>query len=53
MRVYDLGKREECGKFDLSATIMGGEEPECCAFYGERLLFNTNTGNPKIYEIIM
>ena len=53
MRVYDLGKREECGKLDLSATIMDGEEPECCAFYGERLLFNTNTGNPKIYEIII
>lgn len=53
MRIYNLERREEHGKLDLSATIMGSEEPECCAFYGEKLLFNTNTGTPKIYEIIM
>lgn len=53
MRIYDLERHEERGNLDLSEAIMGNEEPECCAFYGERLLFNTNTGTPTIYEIIM
>ena len=53
MRIYDLKKREECGRLDLSKTFMSNEEPECCAFYGGRLIFNTNTSDPKLYEIIL
>lgn len=44
MRVYDLEEKRLCAGLDLEDSAMGREEIECCAFYGDKLLCNTNDG---------
>lgn len=46
----DPVKKEYLLEEDLSATPFGNDEVECCAFWGSRLLLNTQSG--KIYEKI-
>lgn len=41
LRVVDLEKKEYALCEDLSDTPFADEEVECCAFYGDRLLINT------------
>lgn len=41
LRVVDLKKHEYALCEDLSDTPFADEEVECCAFYGDRLLINT------------
>jgi len=50
LRVVDLKQRAFVHCEDLTPTEFGHNEVECCAFYGERLLINTQNG--KIYEKI-
>lgn len=44
LRVIDLKARAYALREDLSQTEFGEEEVECCAFYGESLLINTQKG---------
>ena len=50
MRVIDLKRREYVLCEDLSQTEFGKDEVECCAFFGDRLLINTQSG--KLYEYL-
>lgn len=50
LRVVDLKTKKYILCEDLSHTPFGNTEVECCAFYGDRLLINTQDG--KIYERI-
>ncbi len=50
LRVIDLKAHAYTLCEDLSRTPFGNEEVECCAFYGDRFLVNTQ--NEKIYERI-
>lgn len=43
MRVYDLARETTDARLDFSFTPFGGLEIECCAFYGGRLLVNTQS----------
>ena len=45
MRVVDLEKRTWALREDLSTAPFADEEVECCAFYGEDLLINTQKEN--------
>lgn len=47
LRVIDLKAREYALREDLSQTEFCQDEVECCAFYGEDLLINTQKG--KLY----
>nr|MBQ4319067.1 hypothetical protein [Clostridia bacterium] len=51
LRVIDLKERKYSLCEDLSAAPFANQEVECCAFYGDRLLINTQGG--RIYERIM
>lgn len=51
LRVYDLTNRRVCGRLDLSASVLGGEEIESCCFYNGELLCNTNAGTGGIYSL--
>lgn len=44
LRVYDLEKRCLCARVDLTGSVMGDEEIECCDFWGDTLLCNTCQG---------
>ena len=48
MNVIDLKKREYAFFEDLSDAPFANEEVECCAFFGERLLINTQ--KEKLFE---
>ena len=48
LRGIDPEKKEFFTQEDLSATPFGDDEVECCAFWGERMLLNTQSG--KLYE---
>ena len=50
IQTVDLQKKEWILQEDLSKTPFGNDEVECCAFWGERLLINTQSG--KLYERI-
>ena len=51
LRVYDLAERRLCAEMDLSGSVLGREEIECCAFYKGSLLCNTNAENAGIYDL--
>lgn len=51
LRVYDLKKRKVLAEMDLSDSILKDEEIECCSFYGDELLCNTNAQPAKIYSL--
>lgn len=51
LRVYDLKERRCTMKMDLKDSVLGHEEVECCAFYGDELLCNTNAVPAKIYSL--
>lgn len=48
LNVIDLNAKKYHLCEDLSDAPFGNKEVECCAFYGDRLLINTQNG--KIYE---
>lgn len=48
LRGIDPEKKEFFLGEDLSSTPFGDDEVECCAFWGERMLLNTQSG--KLYE---
>ncbi len=48
LRVIDLKEKKYILCEDLAQTPFGHSEVECCAFYGDRLLLNTQ--DEKIYE---
>ena len=48
LRVIDLKTHSYALSEDLSGTPFGDQEVECCAFYGDRFLINTQ--GEKIYE---
>ena len=48
LRIYDVKNKICCCKLDLSDSILGKEELECCAFYRGILLCNTNRGIYKV-----
>ncbi len=50
MNIIDLKKKEYLLCEDLSKESFHDQEVECCAFYGEKLLINTQDGN--IFERI-
>lgn len=54
LRVFDLKEEKIAARADLSATPFGHIEIECCAFYGGKLLINTQSpkGEPgRIYVL--
>lgn len=51
LRIYDLKRRACVQRLDLSDTIMGAEEIECCAFHNGELLCNTNADPGGIYAL--
>lgn len=48
LRVADLSEKKFTLCEDLPETLFADDEVECCAFYGNRLLINTN--KCKLYE---
>lgn len=48
LRIIDLKEKKYILNEDLSGTDFSDDEVECCAFYGDKLLINTQSG--KIYE---
>jgi len=48
LRVIDLDKKEYILCEDLTDTPFGDDEVECCAFYNDRMLLNTQ--GAKLYE---
>lgn len=42
LRVYDVNNKKCCCKLDLSDSILGKEEIECCSYYRGILLCNTS-----------
>jgi hypothetical protein len=51
MNVIDLNEKKYVLCEDLSDSPFAAEEVECCAFFGERLLINTQ--KEKIFERIL
>lgn len=49
LRVYDLATETVAARLDFSFTPFGALEIECCAFYGGKLLINTQS--PKATNI--
>lgn len=49
LRVFDLTLRKVVASLDLSRSEFANEEIECCSFYHNKLLCNTNSGN--IYSV--
>lgn len=43
LRIIDLREKQVCNAEDLSTSCFSNEEIECCAFYGNHLLCNTNS----------
>lgn len=48
LRVYDVKERKCVCKLDMSNSILGKEEIECCSYYRGVLLCNTNLGIYKV-----
>lgn len=48
LRVYDVKEKKCVCRLDMSNSILGKEEIECCAYYRGVLLCNTNRGIYKV-----
>ena len=51
LKVFDLNKRICERTIDLSQSILGIEEIECCAFYNGELYVNTNADSVGVYSL--
>lgn len=51
LHVYDLREKKLLAKMDLSDSVLKGEEIECCSFYGDELICNTNVQPVKLYSL--
>ncbi len=51
LKVFDLEKRMCVNTIDLSDSLLGKEEIECCGFYNGDIFVNTNAGTVGIYSL--
>lgn len=52
IRIYDLKHKCIAARIDLSHSVLANEEIECCSFYKGNLLYNTNSGNIYMMDLL-